>query len=180
MVEKVVLVDDDNAVQGTAPKHSVHDEETPLHRGFSTYVFNDDGKLLLQQRSEAKTTWPGFWSNSVCGHPEIEETVVEAARRRADDELNLTLTKLTVVLPEYRYEFSHENIKENELCPVLVAQPKSSISPNPDEVQATTWESWEDIVDYKDESTYTPWFLDEVDELQDTEKFNDWYDEVIM
>jgi len=178
MVEKVVLVDDENHVQGTAPKRTVHDEDTELHRGISVYVFDDDGRLLLQQRSDRKTTWPGFWSNSCCGHPGLDETVLAAARRRCEEELDLTLTRLTVALPEYQYEFEHNGVVEREICPVLVAQPKTGFDPNPEEVQATDWMAWSDVTSLSDTTTYTPWFLDEVELLQEADTFTTWFEEV--
>lgn len=178
MVEKVVLVDDENRVQGTAPKQGFHDDETPLHRGFSVYVFDDEHGLLLQQRSSKKTTWPGYWSNSVCGHPELDESVVQAARRRARQELSLQLTRLSVVLPDYQYTFENNGVVENEICPVLVAQPKSDLSPNPAEVQDTAWAAWQEVQAFDDEDTYTPWFLDEVTELKQSDQFNAWLEEV--
>jgi len=65
--EYVVLVDEHNNVLGTTPKATVHGEDTPLHRAFSAFIFNSKGELLLQQRSLAKKTWPGVWSNSFKG-----------------------------------------------------------------------------------------------------------------
>ncbi len=56
MEEQVVLVDQHNAVLGTLPKSQVHTLETPLHRGFSVFIFNQAGELLLQQRSFSKWT----------------------------------------------------------------------------------------------------------------------------
>ena len=34
-----------------------------LHRAFSVFLFNSEEKLLLQQRSEAKITFPGNLSS---------------------------------------------------------------------------------------------------------------------
>jgi isopentenyl-diphosphate delta-isomerase len=68
-IEEVVLVDEENNILGTMPKSLVHGEKTPLHRAFSAFIFNYDKKLLLQQRSHVKKTWPLAWSNSCCGHP---------------------------------------------------------------------------------------------------------------
>jgi isopentenyl-diphosphate delta-isomerase len=88
--EAVVLVDEDNQVLGTMPKADVHGETTPLHRGFSCFIFRArDGHLLLQQRSAKKKTWPLSWSNSCCGHPDLTESAVQAARRRLNYELGL-------------------------------------------------------------------------------------------
>ena len=64
MKEEVVLVDENNNPVGAMPKSAVHGKDTPLHRGFSVFLFNKKGELLLQQRALSKITWPGIWSNS--------------------------------------------------------------------------------------------------------------------
>ncbi len=56
MIEHVVLVDESNTILGTTPKAEVHTMETPLHRGFSAFLFNEHDELLLQQRSSKKKT----------------------------------------------------------------------------------------------------------------------------
>lgn len=40
-----------------------------LHRAFSVFLFNSKGELLLQQRSDEKITFPGYWTNTCCSHP---------------------------------------------------------------------------------------------------------------
>ena len=67
--ELIVLVDDDGTPIGTMPKPLVHHGETPLHRAFSAYLFDDAGRLLVTRRAEDKQTFPGMWTNTVCGHP---------------------------------------------------------------------------------------------------------------
>ncbi len=46
MQEFVVLVTDQNKRIGVMPKLDAHNATTPLHRGFSSYVFNKEGKFL--------------------------------------------------------------------------------------------------------------------------------------
>lgn len=72
MEEHVVLVNENNEVLGTAPKATVHTNNTPLHKAFSCFIFNSQGQLLLQQRSHIKNL-ALVWSNSVCGHPSLNE-----------------------------------------------------------------------------------------------------------
>ena len=112
MEEQVVLVDDDNAVIGTMPKALVHTASTPLHRGFSVFLFDEGGRLLLQQRSRSKKTWPLAWSNSCCGHPGLDEPDEDAARRRVRFELGAEAMDVRLFLP-YRYQCVKDGVMEN-------------------------------------------------------------------
>lgn len=40
-----------------------------LHRAFSVFIFSPDNKLLLQQRSDEKITFPSMFTNTCCSHP---------------------------------------------------------------------------------------------------------------
>jgi len=115
--ELVVLVDEQNRTLGTMAKADVHQTRTPLHWGFSCFVFRlGSGQLLLQQRSGKKQTWPLVWSNSCCGHPGPGESSMDAARRRLRYELGLDPILLEEVSP-YRYCFSRDGVMENEKLP---------------------------------------------------------------
>jgi isopentenyl-diphosphate delta-isomerase len=164
MKEHVVLVDESNAKLGLEDKYRVHTGETPLHRGFSLFMFNRKGELLLQQRSDSKITWPGIWSNSVCGHPADGETVQQAAKRRAQFELGieLELSDIHLILEDYRYRYEHKGVVENEICPVMVAVGDFVPSPNPEEVKDTRWVSWKDFLkEISKPNEYSDWCQEE-------------------
>lgn len=58
--EKCFLVNEQDRVVGVASKrdcHSVQNNKIPLHRAFSVFLFNQDGDLLLQRRSERKVRY---------------------------------------------------------------------------------------------------------------------------
>ena len=40
-----------------------------LHRAFSVFLFDAQGRLLLQQRAADKITFPSVWTNTCCSHP---------------------------------------------------------------------------------------------------------------
>ncbi|WP_051543423.1 isopentenyl-diphosphate Delta-isomerase [Thiothrix lacustris] len=159
-MEHVVLVDQQNAVLGTLPKAEVHTLETPLHRGFSVFIFNALGELLLQQRSFGKVTWPGFWSNSCCGHPALGETVAEAIQRRVRAELGMQVYDLFEALPYFQYRCEYGGVVENEICPVWLARTLDEPVPNPLEVAATRWIPWQNfkqVLDADAAGRYSPW-----------------------
>lgn len=139
--ELVVLVDESNSVLGTMPKSEVHRAETPLHRGFSLFLFNGTGEVLLQQRSAAKKTWPLVWSNSCCGHPALGESNADAARRRLQEELGMRAVSIQEISP-YRYKCSRDGVMENEICPILAGFSNDEPRLNPVEVEAVRWMPW--------------------------------------
>lgn len=141
--ELVILLDEAGNAIGSAPKATTHHANTPLHLGFSCYVFDRDGRVLITQRAHDKPTFPGVWTNSFCGHPSPGEDLLEAVERRAAQELGLTLAALTLVLPTFRYEATGANgVRENELCPVFTAIATSEPTPDPSEVAAVEWVRW--------------------------------------
>ena len=176
--ETVVLVDADNNVIGTAAKRDVHHSSTPLHRGFSVFIFDRRGRLLLQQRAFSKRTWPGVWSNSCCGHPTLNETSEAAAARRLEFELGLTNIDLTSVLPDFRYRAEKNGIVENEICPVFIGFTDKQPVPNSDEVEATKWVDWYEFIASLDDpaTDMSPWAVMEVRELLSNQIFVDQYD----
>lgn len=140
--ELVVLLDEGGSAIGTAPKRSVHHEHTPLHLAFSAYLFDSEGALLVTRRALDKATFPGVWTNSLCGHPAPGERLTDAIGRRARDELGLDVTGLRLVLPRFRYHAEMAGVTENELCPVFVGNPVGTLDPHPAEVADTEWVPW--------------------------------------
>lgn len=146
MDELVVLVNDKNEQIGTMSKLAAHNGQTPLHRAFSCYVFNEKGEFLLTQRAKSKKVWPGVWTNSCCGHPAPGEETMDAIKRRLQYELGLTSEKIQLVIPDFRYSCEFKGIMENEICPVYIARVDTEPTPNAKEVEAYTWVSWDEFV----------------------------------
>jgi isopentenyl-diphosphate delta-isomerase len=177
--EHVVLVDAENRVIGTASKATVHHAATPLHRGFSVFLFDRAGgedRLLLQQRSSTKKTWPLVWSNSCCGHPALGESPLEAAQRRIAQELGVSARRLEVLLPDYRYRAELDGIVENEFCPVLVGSLAGEPVVDRSEVEAVRWIPWRSFLAEieRGRSDYSPWCVEEARLLERTATFAEW------
>ena len=141
--ELVVLLDEAGHPTGTTPKATVHGTDTPLHLAFSCYLFDPDGRLLTTRRALSKPTWPGAWTNSVCGHPGPGEPLADAVRRRVLDEVGVRAEGVTLMLPAFRYRAVMPNgVVENEMCPVFVATTTDALAPDPAEVEEAAWVDW--------------------------------------
>ena len=140
--ELVVLVAEDGTPIGTASKATVHTTDTPLHFAFSCHVTNEAGEILITRRALSKLTWPGVWTNSFCGHPGPDESIDDAIRRRAEQELGLTIDNIHSVLPDFRYRaVDASGIVENEICPVFAATAIGEPRPAASEVSEWRWVS---------------------------------------
>lgn len=166
--EEVVLLTRDGQPCGTAPKHTVHSEQTPLHLGFSCHVLNSSGQILLTRRALDKRTWPGVWTNSFCGHPAPGETVEDAVRRHARHELGLEVEGLEIVLPDFRYRATDASgVVEHEICPVVRAATHAGPRPNPDEVAELTWTTPERLraAVAAVPQVFSPWLVEQVAQM---------------
>jgi len=160
--EPLILVDDADRVRGYETKVAAHEGGGMLHRAFSIFLFTEDGRVLLQQRSGDKPLWPLFWSNSCCSHPRRGETYEEATHRRLREELAIDVPLHYLYRFQYRAEFGDRGA-EHELCSVFVGklpQPVP-IDVNPSEVADWCWISCDetDRLVVEEPHRVTPWFV---------------------
>ena len=168
-MEQVILVDEANNQIGIADKDTVHTTHTPLHRAFSLFVFNSKKQLLLTQRALSKKTFPGVWTNTVCGHISSGETSIAAATRRVKEELGLEIKNIKEVSP-YRYRFADKNgIVENEICPILVGYSDTDPKPDSSEVEAWKWVAWSEFLEQIETvpQNFSPWSVEEAKILKE-------------
>jgi isopentenyl-diphosphate delta-isomerase len=168
--ELVVLVDEAGQPSGTALKRLVHHTATPLHLAFSCWIFDAEGQTLLTRRAVSKQTWPGAWTNSVCGHPAPDERIDAAVRRRVHQELGLTLARLEIALPDFRYRaVMADGTVENEVCPVWLASSGDVPNPDPAEVAEFRWASLDEVGAMVDAapSAVSPWMALQLPQLLD-------------
>ncbi len=163
--ELVVLLDETGQPIGTADKATVHTSQTPLHLAFSCHIFNPAGDVLITRRALSKKTWPGVWTNSACGHPGPGESMEDAIRRRALDELGLELGEVTMVLPDFRYRaVDASGVVENEVCPVFVAVAQGQPQPIANEVCEWQWVRPSSLASAVAETpfVFSPWLVDQI------------------
>ena len=134
----LILVDEADREIGTLPKTECHLGGGTLHRAFSVFLFDADGRVLIQERAAGKMLWPGYWSNSCCSHPRPGEATEAAARRRVREELQLDCR--LDFLYKFRYQAAFGSIgSEHELCYVYAGYATGKISTDPLEIAAIRW-----------------------------------------
>ena len=138
MSHPIVLVNEDDEFLGTADKFEAHVEGW-LHRAFSIFIFDEDGRLLLQQRADDKYHSGGLWSNTCCSHPQPGEPPLDAAHRRLQEELGFDVSLTPAFRETYHLDVG-DDLVEHEHNHVFVGTGEAPpVRPNADEVADWTW-----------------------------------------
>ncbi|XP_036378075.1 isopentenyl-diphosphate Delta-isomerase 1 [Megalops cyprinoides] len=179
--EMCILIDENDCKTGADSKKNCHlnsnIDKGLLHRAFSVFLFNSEEKLLLQQRSDAKITFPGCFTNTCCSHPlhtasELEEKdalgVRRAAQRRLEAELGIPQDQVPpkemTYLTRIHYKAQSDGIwGEHEIDYILFMQKDVELSPDPNEIKSHCYVTKEELKDMlekarKGELQITPWF----------------------
>ena len=170
--EQCIVVNNEDSIIQYNTKETSHtfSKENPrglLHRAFSVFLFDSEGRLLLQQRASNKITFPDVWTNTCCSHPlhgttpnEVDTDddiskgsvpgVKSAAIRKLKHELGIDSPSLTT--NEFKYltrlhywaadVITHgpqSSWGEHEIDYILFAQVNVPLTPNPAEVRDTRY-----------------------------------------
>lgn len=157
--EPLILVDAEDREVGYMQKAEAHVGAGTLHRAFSIFVFDSQGRLLLQQRAAGKRLWGGYWSNTCCSHPRRGETVDTAIHRRLREELGMDCELAYLFKFQYQAQFDADGA-EHELCWVYAGRSDTQATVNANEISATRWIA-PDALDAEIAATperFTPWF----------------------
>ncbi len=106
--EWVPLVDETGKITGQVPRSQVHNGSKLLHPVVHMHVINQNKAILLQKRPSSKLIQPGKWDTAVGGHISAGETLEQALRKEAFEEIGLKdfSAKLQKV---YKWESEVEN-----------------------------------------------------------------------
>ena len=116
------------------------------HLAISVFVMRGS-EVLIQKRAAGKYHTPGLWANTCCTHPDWDESPLDCAVRRLDEELGIT-----GVTPEFRQNLEYRadvggGLIEHEVVDVFVAHagPAFTMALNPDEVMETEWLTFDEV-----------------------------------
>ena len=157
-MQQLILVNEQDESIGVAEKMEAHLKGL-LHRAFSVFIFNEEGKMLLQQRAKKKYHSGGLWTNACCSHPYVGQQITAAAETRLQEEMGFTIALKKAF--HFTYKASFENgLTEHEYDHVFIGEYSGIISPSADEVEdycyKTIPEIEAEIITHP--TKYTEWF----------------------
>ncbi|MFG2292653.1 isopentenyl-diphosphate Delta-isomerase [Streptomyces sp. NPDC048603] len=158
------LVDEAGRTIGTAEKLAAHQAPGQLHRAFSVFLFDGQGRLLLQQRALGKYHSPGVWSNTCCGHPYPGESPFAAAARRTYEELGVSPSLLAEAgTVRYNHPDPASGLVEQEYNHLFVGLAQAALRPDPEEVGDTAFVTPEELAKRHAEQPFSAWFMTVLD-----------------
>ena len=118
------IVNENGEVVGKATRKECHSGSMLLHPVVHLHIFDNQGRLYLQQRSMDKDIQPGKWDTAVGGHVSLGEDVAQALRRETLEEIGIS-DFLPVPLPHYVFQsdkerelvFPHRTTFDGEIHP---------------------------------------------------------------
>lgn len=154
----VILVNEQDEPVGTMEKMEAH-RQGRLHRAFSVFVFDKDGRMLLQQRAASKYHGGLLWTNTCCSHPYPNEKVEDAASRRLKEEMGFSTPLKKIFSFQYK-ALVENNLIEHELDHVFTGHYNGDIYVNAEEVNAYVYKHISEIkFDMQAHPMlYTAWF----------------------
>lgn len=157
-MEQVILVDVDDCEIGVMEKMEAH-KQAILHRAFSVFLFNPQGKMLLQQRALTKYHSAGLWTNTCCSHPRPGETLENAVTRRLIEEMGITAKVSKAFDFIYQAELP-DHLNEHEFDHVFIGNYDDEVRPNHLEVANFVYQSIEEVAAnlQSHPEKYTVWF----------------------
>lgn len=158
--EAIVLVDEHDRPIGYAPKLPPHKGGGQLHRAFSVFLFDADGRMLLQRRALGKYHFGGLWTNACCSHPRRDQPAATAAAARLQYEMGFAVPLSPLLTFIYRAEDPVSGLTEHEFDHVFVGRFDGSPTPRPTEVMDWAWVRPTDLLANVagQPERYTPWF----------------------
>lgn len=158
------LVDEAGNIVGRAIRRECHDGSKRLHPVVHLHIYNKDGDLFLQKRSLAKDIQPGKWDTAVGGHVDYGESIEEALRREAREELGIEGFEAELMV---RYVF--ESSIEKELVHTYRTVYEGPFTPDKEELDDARFWRIDEIESQLGKGIFTPNFEREYNRLKQQE-----------
>lgn len=152
--EMFPVVDDEGNTLSIASRKVCHNGKSMLlHPVVHFHLFNSKGELYLQKRAMTKDLLPGKWDTSVGGHISPGESIEEALKREAEEELGLEITEY-----DFCRKYIWESSRERELVYTFTGTSEAKPVVNHDELDDGRFHTIKEIKDKIGKDIFTPNF----------------------
>ena len=160
--EWVPLVDEQGRITGRTPRSQVHNGSKLLHPVVHLHVVNNNKAILLQKRPMSKLIQPGKWDTAVGGHISAGETLEQALKKEAFEEIGL-LDFSAKLIKTYKWE----SAVEAELVYTFVTYDFKNFNVHSDEVEEARFWTKNQIENNLGKGIFTPNFEIEFELLKE-------------
>ena len=159
---------------GLEPRDFVHSKGL-WHKSSQVYLFDLNGMLLLQQRSDQKDLYAGLWTDSVGEHLKPRESHRQGAYRGLYEELKVSEICLYEFGDSFASDIAYRDFIDREFKQAYfgLIVDKDEIDPDPKEVKSICWvgkDKLSSLVTSFDSIFCPPFLLD----LQRLDLINKW------
>ena len=147
------IVNEKGEIIGKESREKCHSGSFLLHPVVHLHVLNSNNEIYLQKRAKNKDVQPGKWDTSVGGHVDYGETIEEALKREAFEELGIQKFE-----PEFLYQYIYTSDIESELVYSYFTFYDGIISPSKDEISEGRFWKDEEIEQLLKKGIFTPNF----------------------
>ena len=137
--EIVMVVDGENRPVAEKPRHLVRSENLP-HRATYIFVFDRQGRVLVQRRTAIKDIYPSHYDLAAGGVVAAGESYEECAEREAEEELGIRGTAL-----EPKLDFYYEDEGNRCFGRVFTCVHDGPFTLQPEEVQSVAFHTVDEI-----------------------------------
>ncbi len=141
---------------GKAKRDDCHGNPKLIHQVVHIIVCNTEDQIFLQKRSNTKIVQPNKWDTSVGGHVDFGETILEAAARELNEELNIISTNFV-----HMYDYEHRNSYESENVKSFLLFENKIKKYNNTEISDGRFWGYKEIESNLKKDIFTPNFEDE-------------------
>lgn len=160
--EWVPLVDEQGRITGRAPRSQVHNGSKLLHPVVHLHVVNNNKAIFVQKRPMSKQIQPGKWDTAVGGHISAGETLEQALKKEAFEEIGLIDFSAKLV-KTYKWESE----VEAELVYMFITGDFKNINVHSDEVEEARFWTKKQVESNLGKSVFTPNFEIEFELLKE-------------
>ena len=143
-------------VIGRSTRGECHGNPALVHAVARVHVWDRQGRLLLQLRSDSKDIQPGKWDTAVGGHLLPGEEAAAAARREMQEELGVAPDRLV-----FLHRFQMRSPVETEWVTTFAARHDGPFAPDPSEIADLRFWTRAEIAAALGTGRLTPAFEDE-------------------